>query len=35
MCPGRRADIARLGLRAMVCGAIATFQTAAIAAMVL
>ena len=35
MAPGRRADVARLGLRAMVCGAIATFQTAAIAGLFL
>jgi CNT family concentrative nucleoside transporter len=34
MCPERRGDVARLGLRAMVCGALATFQTATIAAMI-
>ena len=35
MAPGRRADIAALGLKAMFCGSLATFQTAAIAALVL
>jgi CNT family concentrative nucleoside transporter len=35
MCPARRKDIAALGLRAMFCGSLATFQTAAIAALVL
>lgn len=35
MAPGRRADVAALGLKAMFCGSLATFQTAAIAAMVL
>jgi CNT family concentrative nucleoside transporter len=33
--PSRRADLARLGLRAMTAGALASFQTAAVAAMVL
>ena len=33
--PSRRSDLARLGLRAMIAGALASFQTAAIAAMVL
>jgi CNT family concentrative nucleoside transporter len=33
--PERRADLARLGLRAMVGGALACFQTAAIAGMLL
>ena len=33
--PSRRSDLARLGLRAMTAGALASFQTAAIAAMVL
>jgi hypothetical protein len=32
MCPERRGDVARLGLKAMICGALATFQTATIAA---
>ncbi len=35
MAPNRRGDIARLGLYAMVCGSLATFQTAAIAGMFL
>jgi CNT family concentrative nucleoside transporter len=35
MAPSRRQDLARLGLRAMVAGSIATFQTACIAAMLL
>ncbi|MDP2343102.1 MAG: nucleoside transporter C-terminal domain-containing protein [Deltaproteobacteria bacterium] len=35
MAPGRRADVAALGIKAMFCGSLATFQTAAIAAMVL
>ena len=35
MAPSRRADLARLGLRAMVAGSIATFMTACIAAMIL
>jgi CNT family concentrative nucleoside transporter len=34
MCPERRGDVARLGLKAMICGALATFQTATIAAMI-
>ncbi len=33
--PSRRGDLARVGLRAMTAGALASFQTAAIAAMVL
>ena len=33
--PSRRSDLARLGLRAMTAGALASFQTAAVAAMVL
>ncbi len=35
MAPSRRQDLARLGLRAMVAGSIATFMTACIAAMIL
>jgi CNT family concentrative nucleoside transporter len=35
MAPSRRNDLARLGLRAMVAGSIATFMTASIAAMIL
>jgi concentrative nucleoside transporter, CNT family len=35
MAPSRRGDIARLGMRAMICGSLATFQTAAIAGMFL
>jgi CNT family concentrative nucleoside transporter len=35
MAPSRRDDLARLGLRAMVAGSIATFMTASIAAMIL
>jgi len=35
LAPSRRQDLARLGLRAMLAGALACFQTAAIAAMVL
>jgi CNT family concentrative nucleoside transporter len=35
MAPSRRADIARLGFYAMICGSFATFQTAAIAGLVL
>jgi CNT family concentrative nucleoside transporter len=35
MAPSRRADIARLGLLAMLCGSLATFQTAAIAGLFL
>lgn len=35
MAPSRRHDLSRLGLRAMVAGSIATFQTACIAAMLL
>ena len=35
MAPGRRSDLARLGMAAMICGSLATFQTAAIAAIVL
>jgi CNT family concentrative nucleoside transporter len=34
MCPDRRGDVARLGMKAMVCGSLATFQTATIAAMI-
>lgn len=33
MAPGRRGDIARIGLLAMICGSLATFQTAAIAGL--
>jgi CNT family concentrative nucleoside transporter len=33
--PSRRSDLARIGPRAMVAGALASFQTAAVAAMVL
>lgn len=35
LAPSRRSDLARLGLRAMIAGSLACFQTAAIAAMVL
>lgn len=35
MAPGRRGDIARIGLLAMICGSLATFQTAAIAGLFL
>ena len=35
MAPGRRSDIARIGLLAMICGSFATFQTAAIAGLFL
>jgi CNT family concentrative nucleoside transporter len=35
MAPERRADLARLGLRAMIAGSLATFQTATIAGMLL
>ncbi len=35
LAPSRRADLARVGLRAMIAGSLASFQTAAIAAMVL
>jgi CNT family concentrative nucleoside transporter len=35
MAPSRRDDLARLGLRAMIAGSIATFMTATIAAMIL
>jgi CNT family concentrative nucleoside transporter len=35
MAPSRRNDLARLGLRAMVAGSIATFMTASIVAMIL
>ena len=35
MAPSRRQDVAALGLKAMFCGSLATFQTAAIAALVL
>ena len=34
MAPTRRSDIARLGLRAMLAGTIASFMTAAIAWMI-
>jgi len=34
MAPTRRSDIARLGLRAMLAGTIASFMTAAIAGMI-
>lgn len=33
--PGRRSDIARLGFMAMICGSLASFQTAAIAGLFL
>jgi CNT family concentrative nucleoside transporter len=35
MAPSRKADLARLGLRAMVAGSLACFQTAAIAGFLL
>ena len=35
LAPSRRADLARLGFRAMLAGSLACFQTAAVAAMVL
>lgn len=35
MAPERRGDLARLGLRAMIAGSLATFQTATIAGMLL
>jgi concentrative nucleoside transporter, CNT family len=35
LAPGRRSELARLGLRAMLAGSLACFQTAAIAAIVL
>jgi CNT family concentrative nucleoside transporter len=35
MAPGRRADFSKLGLRAMIAGSLASFQTAAIAGMLL
>ena len=35
MAPSRRSDLARMGMAAMICGSLATFQTAAIAAIVL
>jgi CNT family concentrative nucleoside transporter len=35
MAPSRRGDLARLGMMAMICGSLATFQTAAIAAIVM
>lgn len=35
LAPSRRSDLARLGLRAMIAGSLACFQTAAIAALVL
>jgi CNT family concentrative nucleoside transporter len=35
LAPSRRGDLARVGLRAMIAGSLACFQTAAIAAMVL
>jgi CNT family concentrative nucleoside transporter len=35
MAPSRKADLARLGLRAMIAGSLATFQTATIAGMLL
>ncbi len=35
MAPGRRADFAKLGLRAMVAGSLTSFQTAAMAGMLL
>ena len=35
MAPSRKADLARLGLKAMVAGSLATFQTATIAGMLL
>lgn len=35
MAPSRKADLARMGLKAMVLGALATFQTATIAGMLL
>jgi CNT family concentrative nucleoside transporter len=35
MAPGRRSDLARLGLRAMIGGSLATFMTATIAGMLI
>jgi CNT family concentrative nucleoside transporter len=35
LAPERKSDLARLGLRAMVAGSLATFQTATIAGMLL
>lgn len=35
MAPGRRADFAKLGLRAMIAGSLTSFQTAAMAGMLL
>ncbi len=35
LCPDRRSDLARLGMRSMLAGSLACFQTAAIAAMLL
>jgi CNT family concentrative nucleoside transporter len=35
MAPSRKADLARLGVRAMIAGSLATFQTATIAGMLL
>jgi concentrative nucleoside transporter, CNT family len=35
MAPSRKADLARLGLKAMIAGSLATFQTATIAGMLL
>jgi CNT family concentrative nucleoside transporter len=35
MAPERRGDLARLGLRAMIGGSLATFQTAVIAGMLI
>ncbi len=35
LCPERRSDLARLGMRAMLAGSLACFQTAAVAAMLL
>jgi concentrative nucleoside transporter, CNT family len=35
MAPSRRGDLARLGMMAMLCGSLATFQTAAIAGLFL
>jgi concentrative nucleoside transporter, CNT family len=35
LAPSRRSDIASLGLRAMIAGSLASFQTAAVAAILL
>ena len=35
MAPSRKADLARLGFKAMIAGSLATFQTATIAGILL